>query len=270
MSIKLIAIDLDGTLLNPNHQITPNVNQAIQDAKKAGIHVVLCTGRPLMGVQEQLTTLNLTQDENYVITYNGALIQEVLSKHIIAAHYLTYPEFIEIESLARLHQIHLHTIDHDCIYTANTHISPYTIHEAYLTKMPLIYRPVDQMTEELNIVKMMMVADPEHIDQLIQKLPTSLHERFNTVKSSPFYFEILHKQASKGIALKQLTEYLNILPEETMAIGDHENDLSMLEFATHSVAMENAIPIVKETAKYITKSNAEDGVAHAIYNIALN
>ena len=76
MSIKLVAIDIDGTLLNSAGQLTTGVKAALQSAKKKGVRIVLCTGRPLPGVQEQLNELNLFQDNDYVITYNGALVQQ--------------------------------------------------------------------------------------------------------------------------------------------------------------------------------------------------
>lgn len=269
MSIKLIAIDIDGTLLNSQHQITPRVLESIQKAEKQGIKVVLCTGRPLLGVADQLHQLKLDQGENYVITYNGSLVQEVISKKIIASYTLSYENFIEIESMARLLGSHLHTLDLQHIYTANTHISPYTIHEATLTKMPLHYRPVDHMTPEMTIVKMMMIEPEEKLDQVIARIPDWFKEKYTTVKSAPFYFEVLNKQASKGSAVRLLADYLGIKQEEVMAIGDQENDATMIEYAGMGVAMGNATPAIKALANIETLSNDEDGVAHIIEKFAL-
>lgn len=269
MSIKLIAIDIDGTLLNSKNEITPRVFETIQKAEEKGIKVVLCTGRPLLGVAEQLHELKLDQSENFVITYNGSLVQEVTSKKIIASYTLSYENFVEIESTARLLGSHLHTLDLQNIYTANMHISPYTVHEATLTKMPLHYRPVDQMTPDMTIVKMMMIDPEEKLDQTIEKVPDWFKEKYTTVKSAPFYFEVLNKQASKGNAVRLLADYLGINQEEVMAIGDQENDATMIEYAGMGVAMGNATPAIKALANVETLSNDEDGVAHIIEKFAL-
>ena len=90
------------------------------------------------------------------------------------------------------------------------------------------------------------------------------------LKSAPYFLEILHKSVTKGTGVKALADVLNIKPEEIMAIGDQENDIAMIEFAGVGVAMENAIPSVKEAADFVTKTNLEDGVAYAIEKFALN
>ncbi len=269
MSIKLVTIDIDGTLINSQHQLTQRTKVAIQKAKQAGVKIVLSTGRPLPGVTKYLKELALFDVGDYVITYNGSLVQETHSEKIISAHTLTYDNFIEIEAMARKLGSHLHTIDDKYIYTANQHISPYTMHEATLTGMPLYYRPIDSMTSGLTIIKMMMIDEPEILDNVIQRIPAWFKEKYTTAKSADYYYEILNKQASKGAALQELADYLHLKKEETMAIGDNENDLSMLEVAGTSVGMGNAVDSVKNVVDFVTLSNDEDGVAHAIEAYAL-
>lgn len=264
MTIKLIAIDIDGTLLNSDRKITTQVKETLTKAKKQGIYIVLCTGRPLLGVKEQLTELDLYQKDDYVITYNGSLVQATNTNEIIAQYSLTYEEFLEIEYMSRLYNVHLHTIDHHAIYTANRDISKYTVHEASLVNMPLKYRTIDEMTPNLSIIKTMMIDEPEILDRAIEQLPNSFLNKFTTVKSTEFYFEILHKEANKGNALKTLANHLGIKQEETMAIGDNENDLSMIEYAGIGVAMGNATLAVKQAANIQTTSNDENGVSQII------
>ena len=102
------------------------------------------------------------------------------------------------------------------------------------------------------------------LDAAIAKLPQEFYDRFTIVKSTPFYLEILKKTANKGIAVTHLAEKLSLTKEETMAIGDEENDRAMLEVVGSPVVMENGNPEIKKIAKYITKSNDESGVAYAI------
>jgi Cof subfamily protein (haloacid dehalogenase superfamily) len=127
----------------------------------------------------------------------------------------------------------------------------------------LKYRTAEEMAKH-EIIKMMYIDDPDKLDATIAKLPQRFRERYTIVKSTPFYLEILNKNASKGLAVQHLAEKLGISYEETMAIGDEENDRSMLEAVGNPVVMANGNPELKKIAKYITKSNEDSGVAHAI------
>ena len=110
----------------------------------------------------------------------------------------------------------------------------------------------------------MYIDEPDILDDAIAKIPKEFKDRFTMVKSAPFYLEILGKTTNKGSALLHLAERLGIQQEETMAIGDEENDRSMLEVVEHAVVMENGNPALKKIATHITKSNDESGVAYAI------
>lgn len=269
MSIKLIAIDIDGTLLNSERKVTPEVKAALKAAEAEGVKIVLCTGRPLTGVQDLLDELELYADNDYVITYNGSLVQNTKSKKIISQFGLSYEDYIEIEMAARQAGVHLHVETEDTMYTANRDISPYTIYEAFLVNMPLKYRTPEEMTSELSIIKMMMIDEPVILDAAIPTLPESLLEKFNVVKSAPFFLEVLNKAAHKGAAVEKLANHLGIRQEEVMAIGDNENDLTMIQYAGLGIAMENATENIKNHASAITASNDNHGVAEAIYEHVL-
>ena len=129
--------------------------------------------------------------------------------------------------------------------------------------MPIFYRTPDEMKGK-EIVKTMFIDEPEFLDQVIAQIPEEFHQRFTLVKSAPFYLEILQKTANKGTAITHLAEKLGYTKDQTMAIGDQENDRAMLEVVGHPVVMENGTDELKKIAKYITKSNEESGVAHAL------
>lgn len=263
MSIKLVAIDIDGTLVNNNREITPEVFEAIQKAKAAGVKIVIATGRPLLGVKNILESLNLLDAGDYVITYNGALVQATATGEAFIDEPLTYDDYVDIEMESRRLKTPLHSITMSTIYTHNRNISKYSINEAYITGLPLKYRTAEEMAKH-EIIKMMYIDEPEKLDETITKLPQRFKERYTIVKSTPFYLEILNKNASKGLAVQHLAEKLGFSHEETMAIGDEENDRSMLEAVGNPVVMANGNPELKKIAKYITKSNEASGVAHAI------
>lgn len=262
--IKLIAIDIDGTLLNEKHMLSDRVKEALKKKRQEGVYIVLCTGRPILGVQEYLKALELNEPDNYVITFNGALVQKTDTKEILAHHTLDIHDYYKINTLAMELGLHMHTETTEAMYTSNRDISPYTVIESGMTNMPLHYRTPEEMDKEMVVSKMMMIDDPQLLSKRIPDIPSDYTDTYEFVQSAPYFLEILNKQATKGNALKDLTERLGLQPEEVMAIGDNMNDYTMIEYAGTGVAMGNAVDGIKEIANEITKTNAEDGVAYAI------
>ncbi len=251
------------TAIHKNKEITPEVFSAIQDAKEAGVKVVIATGRPIAGVAKLLDDLQLRDEGDYVVTFNGALVQETATGHEIISESLTYEDYLDMEFLSRKLGVHMHAITKDGIYTANRNIGKYTVHESTLVSMPIFYRTPEEMAGK-EIVKCMFIDEPEILDAAIEKIPAEFYERYSINKSAPFYLELLKKNVDKGSAITHLAEKLGLTKDETMAIGDEENDRAMLEVVGNPVVMENGNPEIKKIAKYITKTNDESGVAHAI------
>lgn len=263
MTIKLVAIDIDGTLLNSQHEITPEVFQAIQDAKKAGVKIVIATGRPISGVRAILDQLNLTEAGDYVITFNGGLVQDAATGEDIVKDTLSYDDYLDIELAARKLNLPMHASTKEGMYTANRNIGKYTVYEAMLVSSPVFYRTSEEMVGK-EIIKAMMVDEPERLDKALETIPAAFFDRFTIAKSAPFYLEFTPKQANKGLAIIALAQTLGLTMDQTMAIGDQENDRSMLEVVGNPVVMENGNSELKKIAKYITKSNDESGVAYAL------
>ncbi len=262
LMIKLVAIDLDGTLLDPNRQITAEVKTAVKKAKAAGVKIVITTGRPLPGVVDILKALELTDQSDYVITYNGVLVQRATGEEFIKET-LSSEDWLDLDAAARKIGLPIHAITREGIYTPNHDVGRYTVQEAQMVKMPLYIRQPEDIAA-LEIAKVMLVDEPAALDDGIAYLPFEFFERYNVVKSTPFYLEFMNKKASKGSAVQHLAEKLSFDLDEVMAIGDEENDRSMLEVAGCPVVMENGKSELKKIAKYVTKSNAKSGVAYAI------
>lgn len=269
MTIKMIAIDIDGTLLNEKNELAPATIAAVQAATAQGIKVVLCTGRPLTGVQPYLDALKLSGDDQYAITYNGSVSQTVSGK-MMTNHSLSYNDFIDLEALARKLQVHFQIETPDFIYTPNKDISAYTIAESMLVKMLIRYRAVGEISRDLTISKAMFVDHKDIIDRVNAEIPQEFRDRFYVVQSTPFFVEIMNKQASKGNTLGELATKLGFSADEVMAIGDQGNDLTMIDYAGLGVAMGNAIDEIKEAAQVTTLTNVEDGVAAAIHKYVLD
>lgn len=268
MTIKLIAIDIDGTLLNEKNHLAPATIEAVGAARQKGIKVVLCTGRPLSGVKPYLDALKITGADEYAITFNGAMSQS-LDGQVITHQTLTHDEFLETEMLARKLGVHYQFETMDAIYAFNRDLSPYSVGESYLVRLPIKYRTPEEIKPDLVISKAMFVDFPKLITKANTNLPQSLRDKMYVVQSEPFFIEIMNRKASKGNALQALSKDLGLTAKNIMAIGDQGNDLTMIEYAGTGVAMGNAIDKVKAAATVITKPNSEDGVAYAINKWAL-
>ena len=210
MSIKLVAVDIDGTLLTNDRKVTPEVFEAVQEAKKQGVKVIIATGRPIPGVQPLLNELNLKEEGDYVITFNGGLVQDTSTGENIITETMTYEDYLDIEFLSRKLDVHMHAITKQGIYTANRNIGKYTVHESSLVNMPIFYRTPEEMGDK-EIIKMMYIDEPEVLDAAIEKIPQEFFDKYTIVKSTPFYLEFMNKKASKGNAIKHLAEKWGLL-----------------------------------------------------------
>ncbi|ATO56390.1 hydrolase [Loigolactobacillus coryniformis subsp. coryniformis] len=269
--IKIIAIDIDKTLLTSQNELAPATIKAIKAATAQGIKVVLSTGRPLIGVTAYLQQLGLdNQATEYVLTFNGASVATTAG-NVLTEEALDYADYIELEALARRLELHFQIENNERLYTANRDIGEYTIYESSLVGIPVSYRTPEEM-RDVPMPKGMFIDQPELITAaLAQKtLFAPFTQRFNFMRSAPFFLEVTRKNVNKGNALAKLAEQLGLTAANVMAIGDQGNDLSMIEYAGTGVAMGNAIDSIKTAAQHITTDNDHDGVAQAIEKLALN
>lgn len=258
MAIKLIAIDMDGTLLNPDKKLTQTVKSTILEAKKAGIKIVLCTGRPFPGVTYYLNELNLKNEGDYVITYNGALVQKTDTGEVLANHTMTYKDYLKLSFEAEKAEVHFQAIHSEKIFTPNKDISEFTVLDSFVNGISLHYRLSEEMDKHVSYNKLMMVDTEEKLDEGITKLPERLWDEYTVLRSEPVLLEFLNKDASKGNALKDLARVLRYSRSQLLAIGDSGNDIDLIEYAGIGVAMGNAKDEVKDAADAVTLSNSED------------
>lgn len=265
MDIKIVAIDIDDTLLTSDKKLTKAVKSTINEAKKLGIKIVICTGRPLSGVQSLLKQLDLNNFSNqYVVSFGGSLVQTT-DGGTISSQLLNYDDYVALEYLARRKKLHFHAIGKNRIYTSNRDIGKYTIYESSLVSLDVSYRTPEEMAD-IDIVKAMFIDEPNILDNALKDYSAfnDLSDKVTFTRSTPFYYEANSKGVSKGSALQKLCAELKLGPENLMAIGDGGNDLSMIEYAGLGVAMDNAVSTVKTASQVITADNNHDGVAKAI------
>lgn len=265
---KLVAVDMDGTLLSGDKTISDANLDAIKRAKEKGVKVVLATGRPVKGIQRYLKQLNLVDEGDYAVAFNGAVVQRTNNDEVIAETLMTIDDIHYLYDLSKKLKVNIHALTpHACI---TPKISKYSEVESSINKIPLDVVDFDNIDTSTTIVKIMFIDEPEILDRVISELPKELHKKYTIVRSCPYFLEFLNKSANKGIGVEILAKTLGIKSEEVICIGDAGNDIHMIEYAGLGVAMGNAFPEVKKIADYVTQTNEDDGVAHVINKFVLS
>ena len=266
---KLIAIDMDGTLLREDKSVSERTKNAIKLAKEKGVYVVIATGRPIDGVSRYLEELDMLGENDYVLSYNGGLVLKTKSREVVSKTVLTGSDLHYLHNLSKELGVNIHAFSevHGLITPKN---SKYTEVEANINGIKIAINDYSDIEDDHSIIKVMMIDEPEVLQKAIDNLPKEVYEKYTVVRSAPFFLEFLNKKVNKGTGVELLAKHLNIKQEEIMTFGDAGNDLDMIVYAGMGVAMANAFDEVKEAANYITDSNENDGVAKAIEKFVLN
>ena len=259
--IKLVTIDLDGTLFDSKKVINEENKIAIQKARELGCKIVIATGRPITGAMKVLNELGLNTKNDYAIIYNGAKVFNVGTNEIIYSSTISGKDVKELYKESKRLNVFFHAFRENEELITDVH-NPYTDVEATID--------INNLNDDDRFLKAMMVDCDENVTNCIKNINPYFYENYSMVRSAKIFLEFLDKQTHKGNGLVALAKYLNIDISETMAIGDAGNDLPMIKVAGIGVAMENSFSEIKEFADYITTSNENSGVAKAINKFVLN
>lgn len=266
---KLVALDMDGTLLKKDKSISPRTLKAIMGARDKGVKIVLATGRPVKGIHSYLNYLGLDNDDDYAVTYNGSAVQTGKSGKILFERFMSGSDLHYIYSLSQKFGVNFHAFDGEGnLLTPKP--NQYTDVEASINKIEAKIMDMSQVKPEDKIIKVMIVDDAKKLDEVYKQLPEDIFVKYSVMRSAPIFLEFLNPTINKGLGVSFLSDELGIKREEVIAIGDAGNDIDMIKYAGLGVAMGNAFPEVKEAADYITVTNEEDGVAEVIEKFVLS
>lgn len=262
--IKLIALDIDDTLLNSQSKITAATKEALQQALEQGIKIVLCSGRPLAGVSSYLKQLGISGDEQYVITYNGALVETVAGK-VLSKNTLNNQAYRRIVKYVEDNQMQYYVLDDQSnVYTSNHDISRIAVVQAWENSAGILVRTPNELPTDFEITKAAIVGEKNTLDAAEQPVKSQFSDDYYVVRAADNFLEIMHQDVNKGSGLTKLTDILGIDPSEVMVFGDEQNDIPMFEFAGTAVAMGNGSDLAKSHADYVTDTNNNDGIAKAL------
>lgn len=266
---NILFTDLDGTLLNDKKEITPGNQSAITEALEAGHKIVIATGRPLASARIQAERLGLTKEGCYAITYNGSVIYDSFRQTVLSG--VTVPSNLMAPIFHAAHDmgIHIHT------YSSTHILSEYETMElreyAKTTLLPWQIVPSIESVTDYQPYKLLAISlDRKKLTELQQMLQQQYSGVLESFFSTDCLLEIVPSGVSKGSAVKWLCDYLNIPLSHSVAAGDAENDISMLETAHVGAVMCNAYPGIAEHGTYVTAAdNNHDGVAEIIRRFIL-
>ena len=266
--IKLIALDLDGTLLNSSKKISPKNLEALKKAGDKGVKIVLTTGRPLKAMEFFLNDLGLAnQKEEYTITFNGGLVQrntgEVIDKTVFS-----YDDVARIFKETEALNVPLDAISAGEVYQIQSEQK--SLYDTLNPNLEFIPVEFSDLSSQKTYNICVTAFSQEPLDVAIAGISPELFEKYEIFKSRNMLLEWSPKNVHKAIGLEKLIHHLEIKREQVMACGDEANDLSMIEWAGLGVAVSNAVASVKEVADVVTPmTNDEDAIAWAIENYIL-
>ena len=266
---KILFTDLDGTLLNEQKQISDYTREVLNAWAKAGHKLVLCSGRDINSVGSVKEYLRLDFPGMYLIGYNGGQIYDCDNQKTIYKVALSLAQVTHIMEEAARFGIHVHS------YTDTHIVSPKDTEELHyyqrVIKTPVIFSPnvTDVMPEGPCKCLAVELKNAKKLEDFrLSLLPWSTEKGITMIYSNPYYLEFFPSVSGKGTAVKKLCELLNINPYFSVAAGDAQNDISMIEAAGFGIAMCNGSEDVKMAATTITAyDNDHDGLAHALYDL---
>lgn len=290
---KMIAIDLDGTLLNSFGEITPKTKDVLRKAIEKGIKVVLASGRPVSAIEN---IANEIGSKEYLISGNGALVYDMRENKVVYDKFLTKEQVLEIVDICEENSIYCNVYTETEVIAKSLNYNVLFYHKENAKKpagkrtsiniVSNLKKYIEDLDESEKFLKM-TVCDPNRLifNGIIRKLRNInsidvldvSHMSRKTIKDGTedvqieyFYTEITNKNVNKWSAIEYLLEKENIKPEEVMAIGDNVNDKEMIENAGLGVVMGNSSPQMKELADIVVSDNNSDGIVEAVEEFILS
>lgn len=269
MKYKLLVLDVDGTLLNDEREISKRTLAALLKVQQMGVRIVLASGRPTYGLMPLAKTLELGNYGGFVLSYNGCQIIKAQNGEILFERRIN-PEMLPyLEKKARKNGFAIFTYHDDTLITDSPD-NEYIKNEALLNNLKIIREDEFSTAIDFAPCKCMLVSDKEKaLIGLEQHWEKRLAGTLDAFRSEPYFLEVVPCGVNKANTLGALLEHLGVTREEVIAVGDGVCDVTMLQLAGMGVAMGHSQDSVKVCADYVTTSNEEDGVALAVEKLIL-
>lgn len=265
--MRLLALDIDGTVVNSQHQVTEPVRRALIHAQSArDMRLVLASGRPTPALRHLVELLELKAYGGYLLPYNGGKAIDLSTGEVLYSKPLDEDLIPQLYHLIKAHGVSILTYTEEAILSEEE-ANEYAQREIDITGMPLCVLEDFLASLREPLPKCLAVGPTDRLVALEAAVKVQLGDRVDAFRSSDVFLELVPKGVNKGVALERLSECLGLTPRDLIAIGDNYNDVSMLRFAGTSIAMGNAPEDIQRMTTLVTRTNDEDGVAYALEHL---
>lgn len=261
--IKMLVLDIDGTLTNSQKEITLETKRAINLIQERGHKVMLASGRPTPGMRRYAEELQLEKYGGYLLSFNGGRIINCRTGEIVFQKMFPQTLIPKLYHFAKENDCGILTYIGDRIISG-TRLDEYIAIESRINGMPV--QEVDNFLDfvDFDVNKLLMTADGDRAEKYVEILNEKYGDRISVYRSEPFFIELMPQGVDKASSIDRMLSTVGMTRENIICCGDGYNDVTMIEYAGVGVAMANAQDKVKEKADYITKSNDEDGIVQVI------
>ena len=287
---KLVAIDLDGTMLNQYGIVTEETKQTIEQVQKQNVEVIIASGRPIDSIK---TISNEIKSDKYFISGNGAILYDIQKDEIIYENTLKKQKVLDIIKICEENSIYYNiytekeiiakSLDCNVLYYFKENLKKEEENKTHINIISDIYEYIKNRDEKIikiticdktkiifnSIMRKLKEISEIEVLEVSHMSRKMIRQGTEEVPIEYYYTEISAKNVDKWGAIEMLAEKMQITKDEIITIGDNVNDKKMLENAGMGVAMGNSSPEIQKIAKYVTKSNGEDGVAYALKDLIL-
>lgn len=256
MQYKLVVLDMDGTLLNGENEVSKGNRETIFQLMEQGVQFILASGRPYESLIAYAEDLGMDLP---VISANGALVKSAISNDVYFTSNVPSNLVKEILHAVEGTSFAVSLYLEDGILTFDDNMM-----ELHKNLEGIKARKIESFTDDLPVLKILLSDHPDKVTDMFTRFELKYENDLYITSSEPYFLEIMNNDASKGLALSQLMKKMEISAEEVVVLGNNFNDVAMFDVAGFSVAMANSPQDVQGMADFVTKTNAEDGVAYAL------
>lgn len=282
---KLVAIDLDGTMLNSYGVVTQNTKEVIKEVQEKGVEVIIASGRPIDSIK---TIAKEIESKNYFISGNGAILYDIKKDEIIYENTLKKSKTLDIIKICEENSIYYNiytekeilakSLNYNVLYYYKENLDKEEQNKTHIKIVENLYKYLEERDEKIikiticdrnksifnSILKKIKEVDEIEVLEVSHMSRKMIRQGTEEVPIEYYYTEISAKNVDKWNAIEMLAEKLNIKKEEIVAIGDNVNDEKMIQEAGLGVAMGQSSPKITEISNYVTNNNNEEGVANAL------
>ena len=272
--MKILCLDIDGTLFNSQKNISEKTKEGLINFQKQGNRIILASGRPTQGIMHIAYELEMEAYHGLLISYNGSQVYDLTSKEVVFNQAISIEDSKKvIHHCKQFDQLHIMVDYEDSFYVEDVYNcmiqvdgKPFNIIQYEAREGHMLLKEVWDLEDFVYFPtnKILTTADPSYLQKHYQEISKPFKENLNSMFTADFYYEFTAKGIDKAKALSFIQEKYGLDSKDMIAFGDGQNDQTMLQFAGIGIAMENAVESLKEVADLITKSCDDDGIIYAL------